>query len=265
MKSGDIVGRHAKLNNINANHLISVSYTEGAAFDSIILGERSEPIRFNSVLLIPNLLTKGECAQLIQDVEQEHLRLSENGPTQDKGKGTLQSSVGTERYMIKNLSEKTRCLFDIVLRDRLLPLISAELPDVEDMIWCFSMIEPVKGAVLGDMWYKFSSQEPSINRYANGGDFKEHTDGYALTLNILLSVDDDFTGGGTEFWREDESSAEPTLRLEPTCAGTGVIFNGQVKHAGRAVIEGVRHLLVASFNVMKAKILYDRSTAQIQK
>tara|TARA_B110000208_G_C11438287_1_gene309828 strand:+ start:302 stop:562 length:261 start_codon:yes stop_codon:yes gene_type:complete len=34
---------------------------------------------------------------------------------------------------------------------------------------------------------------------------------------------------------------------------TGVCFNGTVKHAGRAVKEGVRHLLVVSFSVVHKK------------
>ena len=34
---------------------------------------------------------------------------------------------------------------------------------------------------------------------------------------------------------------------------TGVCFNGTVKHAGRAVKEGVRHLLVVSFSVVQKK------------
>ena len=39
------------------------------------------------------------------------------------------------------------------------------------------------------------------------------------------------------------SSADaPTLTVEPA-AGVGVVFNGAVKHAGRPVTEGVRHVL----------------------
>ena len=35
------------------------------------------------------------------------------------------------------------------------------------------------------------------------------------------------------------------------CLSVGVVFNGEVKHAGRAVTSGVRHLLVASFSISK--------------
>jgi hypothetical protein len=33
----------------------------------------------------------------------------------------------------------------------------------------------------------------------------------------------------------------------------GVLFNGQVKHAGIPVTKGVRHLLVASFSITNAQ------------
>ena len=54
------------------------------------------------------------------------------------------------------------------------------------------------------------------------------------------------------FWDEDSSSTDaPTLTVEPA-AGVGVVFNGAVKHAGRSVTEGVRHVLVASFSIADA-------------
>ena len=43
----------------------------------------------------------------------------------------------------------------------------------------------------------------------------------------------------------------PTLTLRPRL-GTGVVFNGEVRHAGRAVRHGVRHVLVASFSICPA-------------
>ena len=87
----------------------------------------------------------------------------------------------------------------------------------------------------------------------------------ALTVNVLLSSGT-FEGGGTAFWREDSvtdslfrkaghaqyedgSTDAPTLSVQPAGAGVGVLFNGSVKHAGRAVTSGVRHVLVASFSI----------------
>ena len=99
-----------------------------------------------------------------------------------------------------------------------------------------------------------------VSRYAVGGHFEPHRDKMALTVNILLA-DSEFEGGGTQFWREDgdggggcsgqgeeDCKRGPTLCVEPS-AGVGVVFSGTVKHAGRAVTAGLRHLLVASFSI----------------
>ena len=106
------------------------------------------------------------------------------------------------------------------------------------------------GAVLSDQQYKFSAHEPAINRYGEGGAFMPHTDSFAVTLNILLTIDT-FEGGGTTMWREpcSQPSAMPALRVEPSAVGVGVLFNGTMRHAGREVTAGLRHLLVASFSI----------------
>eukprot|EP01047_Picozoa_sp_COSAG01_P025640 COSAG01_NODE_1627_length_9684_cov_16.787063_5_plen_134_part_00 len=108
-----------------------------------------------------------------------------------------------------------------------------------------------------------------VSRYAAGGCFEQHTDKHALTVNILLRGKGAFEGGGTAFWREDIARARPkkaglyrrrpytfagTVQHAPTLvvhanAGVGVVFSGIVKHAGRAVQAGLRHLLVASFSI----------------
>ena len=131
--------------------------------------------------------------------------------------------------------------------------------------------------------FKFSDSEPTINRYNKGGKFPPHRDALSLTISIVLS--DDFTGGGTSFWEEFDGlpitanitksndnvkygnddggnsiipehavnrkeSIKPSICVLPKI-GVGCIFNGTVKHAGRAVTEGVRHLLVASFSIVE--------------
>lgn len=107
-----------------------------------------------------------------------------------------------------------------------------------------------------------------------GGCFETHTDKHALTVNILLdgggTNGEAFEGGGTAFFREDEDKAQqlrraarlrrrpytfastvedaPTVVVHPN-PGVGVVFSGEVKHAGRAVTAGLRHVLVASFSI----------------
>ena len=83
--------------------------------------------------------------------------------------------------------------------------------------------------------------------------FEPHRDKHALAANVLFGSDDAFQGGGTAFWREDDVACEPTFNLRPA-VGVGVVFGGTVKQAGLAVRSGVRHVLVASFNIADKRI-----------
>lgn len=211
-----------------------MSYSEGASYDSVVLGPDSKDVEHNSVLLIPGLLSEAECAQLIEDVDLNGLE------------GAKQGGSGLERHRVlaePGLSPSTAALFEDLLRDRLLPLISAEMPTVADYLWARSDVsvcgndfmaptEPRSPEVsLKVLPYRFASEEPAINRYTEGGEFGPHTDQQAITLNILLRVGC-FEGGGTAFWAQTGKVAlgpgaaatavipAPTLCLQPTAAGT---------------------------------------------
>lgn len=254
-----VVGRWATLNDVQ-HAGAAVTYAEGFSYDSVQLGVDAKSVERNSLLLVPNLLTVAECDLLIEDVELNGLEGAQNG------------GGGFERHRISQLSPSTSALFDRVLRERLLPLVAAELPGLEDYIWaCSTQPESAETTgmaptqtrstttPLGLLPYRFTPNEPAINRYSDGADFGAHTDQQALTLNILLRASgaESFEGGGTAFWREGVSPPAtcvddlPTMWLQPD-AGVGVVFNGQVKHAGRPVTAGVRHLLVASFSITNA-------------
>lgn len=222
---------------VHSDH--AIQYSEGGAFDAVALGERSTPVEYNSVVLIKGLLSPEECAALVADVE-----------SQDTLVADATADSGHQRFELRALAAESQQLFEKILRDRLLPFVATELPEVEEMVWARSQLAPT-GAALRDCALKYSAQEPAINRYAAGGHFEPHRDTLALTLNVLLSTG--FEGGGTEFWPEDAGEDD-----DPSCcclhpvAGTGVVFNGNVKHAGRAVTQGLRHVLVASFSVVKS-------------
>ena len=49
------------------------TYIEGAAYDTVTLGADAKDVERNSVLLIPDLLSAAECAQLIDDVDHHEL------------------------------------------------------------------------------------------------------------------------------------------------------------------------------------------------
>ena len=165
-----ITGRYATLGGIRSGGE-PVVYTEGRAFDLVSFGSHSSPVQRSTVLLIPGLLSPEECAQLIDDVELGHCA------------ELAQFEKNTRRRVhVPGLSESTQALFDVMLRDRLLPLVSRELPAVEDYMWSRSkqlrngscegsradMLPPldtrVEGKPLGSYSYRYNDKEPAINR-----------------------------------------------------------------------------------------------------
>jgi hypothetical protein len=246
-----IVGRHATLADIEPGHAEHVAYTEGPSYDAVSLGANTQPVERNSVVLLPELLTPDECEAIVADVEAAHEQRADENPGASK--------LPHQRYMVPDLPDTTQRIFRVAMHERLLPWVSRALPSVVDMVWKRSQVEPT-GDALCDCPLVFSVNEPAVNRYASGGRFEPHTDKMSLTLNVLLR-EGAFDGGGTQFWCEDDldgtmailgwdDGAAPTLRVEPG-AGVGVVFNGTVKHAGRVVTGGVRHVLVASLSIAK--------------
>ena len=275
-KMSEIVGRHATAKSARpVTTDTPVTYVEHGEYDELSIGLHSSLVERNSVVLIPNLLSADECAMLVADVERAHASSVTETGTED------QPDTGTERYMVEELSESVKSLFQVILRQRLLPFVDNHLKSVEENIWAISGVErplekieeakttgaaaaaaaaavaastsSIASCTLARQNFVFSSQEPAINRYATGGAFEPHRDTLALTLNVLLS--ENFEGGGTVFWNEIPAVAASKISkitLLPK-AGVGVVFNGTVLHAGREVTAGLRHLLVASFSVDATK------------
>ena len=259
-----LCGRYATVTVLDANDGSGVEYAERGSHDEVRLAPRSQLVARNSIVLVPNLVSHTECVALVCEVDSRY----------DEAWHRPEGVTPLERYPIGTLSELAQATFETILRERLLPFISAELPAVEAAIRARSQVsEASRSKPLCGLDFKYSDNEPAINRYSEGGQFDAHTDNHALTINVLLDADvDAFRGGGTEFWREhasasaicgddsgapsDASQNEPrgaVVRVEPT-AGVGVVFNGSVRHCGRVVTRGVRHLLVASFNIDPARI-----------
>ena len=248
----------------------AVQYVEGEGYDEIRLGPESMPVVFNSVLLIPGLLNESECVSLIADVERCHdsfVAASSEGE-QTAGQAVVQPThvtPGRARYKIKDLSGESRGIFKRMLHSRLLPFLSTQ-SEIERHIWTQSLPASQPKGLLKDLTYYFSENEPAINRYVSGGAFEPHADAHACTVNILLAPAA-FEGGGTHFWRESVGGSgpeldgagglgPPTLCIHPAAAGTGMVWNGSVMHAGAATTEGTRHLLVASFTI-SARHIFD--------
>jgi len=147
-------------------------------------------------------------------------------------------------------------LHDDIL-SRVLRRIDRELPAIPQKL--FGGVESLEAIFRGDKkiskdedkLLKFSSREPAINVYEEGGEFLVHKDAQALTVLLpFSSMGRDFEGGGTAFWSQDARGhrvEEPSLILLPE-AGTAMLFGGCVTHAGRPVLSGTRVVLVASFS-----------------
>lgn len=229
-------------------------------FDEVRLAESSTPFMSNSILLIPDLLTKAEC-HVLMDAAEAHIEAVLDGSGDQAIDGQSASTdqlppprkpawlamAGTqalERLQIRNLGHEAEELSSNILKDRILPFFEQRLPEVARDLFGQS-------SGLREMALSFSPGEPAVNKYTTGGDFKFHSDQKSVTVNVLLSEPGAFIGGGTAFWTQDPATVESDgaqVLLRPP-QGTGVVFNGLVKHSGREVESGTRHLYVASFDL----------------
>jgi len=116
--------------------------------------------------------------------------------------------------------------------------------------------------LMGEM--EWSEGEPAINIYESAGYFGAHKDHLALTILIPLTDAHagDFDGGGTGFWCgnrdvDENPGTDPDWVLTPS-AGTALVFGGDVTHAGLAVDNGYRAVLVCSFSTRTSVSNKDR-------
>jgi len=91
-----------------------------------------------------------------------------------------------------------------------------------------------------------------FSRYIPGGRFKIHKDGInsdsdgnraIFTLNIFLN--DDFEGGGTIFYKNNNKNKNKNnilMNIRPKTARAGLFYN-QIDHEGEIVTKGFKYLL----------------------
>lgn len=213
-----------------------VEYVPGELFDELRFGSQARTFARNSILLVPELLTQEERQLLVQAAE--HRAHEVGGATNKK----LRLSVVDRPHSSGpgepgGMGSEPERLWESIINERVLPLVT-KLP--EECSKLFS-------AECEHATLEYLGLEPTVNRYQVGGAFEPHRDEMTVTVLCLLE-NNGFEGGGTEFWAEEahQRSSACTIRLHPH-AGTGVLFHGQLWHAGSAVRSGVRYLLVASF------------------
>ena len=192
----------------------------------------------NSILLLPNMLSSIECELLMRSAEAA--AQSKNYLHRDAA--AHQSDQSMTRVRIEDMDNTANELSRTILMDRLIPFLEQEVPQAADTL--FGQHEGLRS-----MHASFSGEEPCVNIYSKGGEFSAHEDGYQVTVNVLLSDPSSFEGGGTSFWPEGRAeSGGCHAHVQPE-QGMAVVFNGEITHAGRAVVSGRRLLYVASFDL----------------
>lgn len=207
-------------------------------YHEVNFGDKHDMFVWNSVLLIPDFLTKDECHTLIEAAD----RSAHGGSS---AKNLFSTQEGMHRFPIRMLDLEAQMLSTSIC-DRLLPILEEQFPEVCERT--FGRRHNLK-----EMNFSFWPGEPAVNRYMAGGGLNPHTDKRAFTINVLLSDLGAYTGGGTQFWPQEqlgqsEIDWQEGVPVRP-CQGTACLFNGTVIHAGRYVTSGIRHIFSASFNL----------------
>ena len=127
---------------------------------------------------------------------------------------------------------------------RALSLVEAQL--VHDLFGDCTTDSP--GTCVKNPQLAFSANEPAVNVYFAGGDFKAHEDNHALTVLVPLSAaSTDFEGGGTAFWSTRDAGPGGSVNVE-ACARSGQLCPLTMvlcPPAGAALLWGGVHARVA--------------------
>ena len=173
----------------------------------------------NRVVLLPNVITKSECALLMRAAAES---------LDDRAAGEP-----LRRMRVRLMSAEAREMSTTIIRRRVLPMLERDVPDVA--AWLLRRREgrvpyemdvedleakrqesgrhaPIAGdaaslSPLGPssaMRLCFPEEEPAVNVYCSGGKFPLHDDGHDVSVVILLSPPGAFEGGGTQYWPQDD-------------------------------------------------------------
>ena len=228
----------------------------------------------NTVLLVP-LLTGAECESLLDAADERHrtgadpifLRLFEgllpwwnSGAAPRFRFGAIHDPKNDypeafHRMRICEMRADARDLCSELIRNRAIGFLKQRLPMVTERLFG-PAIERTSLRIA------FSNFEPAIIRYGPCGEFERHRDESTLTVVVPLSEAPAFAGGGgTVFFPEVTAPSATTapagkspdagcvVVINPP-AGFAVFFNGSIVHASCPVGSGLRHLFVASFDLV---------------
>jgi len=145
-------------------------------------------------------------------------------------------SLPTQDVLVQNLSKESQESVHKAIREKLLPFARRHFPHLNA---AFDKQPYPRPGNLFIVRYCAASQRPG------GRGLKLHKDETALTFNLCLSAEDDFTGGGTYF---PAASADVDGVLVRPLPGYCLIHDGNIKHAGNEVRSGERFILVGFYN-----------------
>lgn len=145
-------------------------------------------------------------------------------------------SLPTQDVLVQNLSRESQDSVHKAIREHLLPFARRHYPHLNA---AFDKQPYPRPGNLFIVRYSCASQRPG------GRGLKLHKDETALTFNLCLSPEEDFTGGGTYFPAANSDVDGLLMRPLP---GHCLIHDGNIKHAGNEVRTGERFILVGFYN-----------------
>jgi len=145
-------------------------------------------------------------------------------------------SLPTQDVLVQNLSQESQDMVHKAIREKLLPFARRQYPHLTA---AFDKQPYPRPGNLFIVRYSASSQRPG------GRGLKLHKDETALTFNLCLSHEDEFSGGGTYF--PAVSSDVDGILIRPK-GGYCLMHDGNIKHAGNEVRTGDRFILVGFYN-----------------
>lgn len=173
--------------------------------------------RGHSILVIPSIASCLECRALhsaAADAAQRlrAARLAGSMPAASHSTGRLLMPIEA------NFDVECQGLCDRLLL-RQMALIRAELPTLVSALFDVSGLS--YSTCVNNEELVFSEGEPALILYSPGSGFEPHEDGMALTclLNVT-SADDNYGGGGTAFWSQEEGDSHDDPRADSGgCSG----------------------------------------------
>jgi len=188
----------------------------------------------SALCTVPAVFNAQECAALIKEADKVGA---------SKGWHHRGASLPTDDVLVSDLSDSSRALIKKRV-DRLLHVGAAEGLIRSKQLPAVSETFVIKYGAPADC--KLSRRTGAT---ANTGSIEErncrdalrkHVDSTALTINISLSNESEYEGGGTRFFAADRK--ELTIR---NAAGSALLHDGDIEHAGVAISSGKRYILVA--------------------